>query len=98
MPDLLSCKDDCATIKTALDRYNVTDTCDGLYWMEDPDQMRIKQVKSSLLKKLRNNPKEKILIVFVLAGHGMQMSGKQVLLINEFNKYTGFYKFWGIEE
>ena len=49
------------------------------------------------MKLLRENPNEKILIVFILAGHGMQMAGKQVVLLNEFNRGTAFYKFWGIE-
>ena len=79
--------------------YGVTDRGpNDLYVMQDPDQKRIRKVKKSLLTVLKNNPEAKVLIVFVLAGHGMQVSGKQVVLLNEFNASSGFYKFWGIEE
>ena len=32
-----------------------------------------------------------------MAGHGMIINAKQVLLLNQFNAYSGFYKFWGAE-
>ena len=45
-----------------------------------------------------DNPDKNYLIVYVLASHGIQSSGKQIVLLNEFNKGTGFYKAWGIEQ
>ena len=35
--------------------------------------------------------------MFALAGHGIQLDGRQTILINEFDKRSGFYKMWSIE-
>ena len=50
-----------------------------------------------LLKKLRANPDTNYLILYVFAGHGMNVSGQQVLLINEFEKSKNFYKKFTVE-
>ena len=39
----------------------------------------------------------KFLIVYVIAGHGITSSGKQMVVLNQFDKSTRFYKMWGIE-
>lgn len=44
-----------------------------------------------------DNPDKNFLIVYVLASHGIQSSGKQVVLLNEFHAGTGFYRAWGVE-
>ena len=54
-------------------------------------------MQKSIKNRLKENPDKKYLIVYVLAGHGIQSAGRQVVLMNEFHKRTGFYKFWGIE-
>ena len=38
------------------------------------------------------------MLVFVVAGHGMNESGMQTLLINEFNPKTNWYKMWNLEK
>ena len=99
MPDLPATKQDCLTLRVALEAYGIVDRGpDNMYVMDDPNMKRVRAVKRSLMMMLKDNPDKKVLIVFILAGHGMQMSGKQVVLLNEFNADTGFYKFWGIEE
>lgn len=40
------------------------------------------------------NPDKKFLIFYVLAGHGMMVSGRQNMLINEFDPNKSFYKMW----
>ena len=49
-------------------------------------------------QKLEKSPKENIVIVYVLSGHGMIHDGRQVLLLNEFDKESKFYKFWPVEQ
>ena len=52
---------------------------------------------SSIRTRLGAHPQTKHLIVYVLAGHGFNVSGKHIMLLNEYSKRTGFYKLWGIE-
>ena len=43
-------------------------------------------------------PNELVLIMCLFASHGMIREGRQVILINEFDKTAGFYKLLGVEE
>jgi len=99
MPDLPQCKDDCASLREAMRRYLVLD--DGpeqLYKMDDnPDLKRLWRVRRHIRRRLMDNPDKNFLIVYVLASHGIQSSGKQVVLLNEFHAGTGFYRAWGVE-
>ena len=45
----------------------------------------------------RKNPDENYVVIHLYAGHGMIMQGRQVVLMNEFNKSSGFYKVLGVE-
>jgi hypothetical protein len=45
----------------------------------------------------QNDKEKKYLTIFVAAGHGMNISGQQVLLLNEFHASTKFYKTWKLE-
>ena len=49
-------------------------------------------------KLFKEKPLETILIMCLFAGHGMINDGRQVLLINEFDKSKTFYKTIGAEE
>ena len=49
------------------------------------------------MKKFAENPDTNYLILFVFAGHGMNASGQQVLLVNEFDKSSNFYKKLNVE-
>ena len=53
------------------------------------------KVCKDINRRCRENPDKKLLIVFVLAGHGMQVGGQQVLLLNEFK--NGFYAWFAVE-
>ena len=54
-------------------------------------------MRGELNKRARVNPEKKILIVFALASHGMQDSGRQVVLLNDFNAKKGFFNTWQVE-
>ena len=52
---------------------------------------------SNIKKRLNDNPDLNFLVLFIVAGHGMIFYGYQSLILNEFDKYTNFYKQWGLE-
>ena len=56
----------------------------------------MKRVMANIRKRL-DEPNTNFLIVYVFAGHGMDAFGKQVMLLNEYNKKTGFYRMFGAE-
>ena len=39
----------------------------------------------NIKQRIGSNPEKNFLVVYVLAGHGMIDSGKQVMLLNEFH-------------
>ena len=43
-------------------------------------------------------PPVNYLVIFLFAGHGMIKDGSQVLLYNEFDEKTGFYKMFRAEK
>ena len=43
-------------------------------------------------------PDSKILVVYVIAGHGQILNGQQAAVVNEFNSNTSFYKLWAVEK
>ena len=49
-------------------------------------------------KLCKQNPYETVLALFCYASHGMIQDGRQVILVNEFNQFKGFYKLYGAEE
>ena len=85
-------------MKAAMANYGVTDTANGLYTIEeDPELKQIMIVLRDIKIRLKNNPDRNFLIIYIMAGHGMQCVGKQVLLLNQFDRSSGFYKKWGAE-
>ena len=38
-----------------------------------------------------------MLVFYAFAGHGMQIDGEQVLLVNQFSVRNGFYEWWAAE-
>ena len=50
-----------------------------------------------MLKQIKGQPERKFLIVHVFACHGIQMDGKQMAVINDWEKSTTFYKMWPAE-
>ena len=56
------------------------------------------QIVKKLHQDFRKTPQDIVLIFCVFASHGMIQCGRQTILINEFDKATGFYKLIGAEE
>ena len=81
-------------------KYKVTDTgVDNLYTMEDnPTEKQVSQVLTDIRKRLRENPDKNFLVISCWAGHGMQLQGKQIVLINEFSPKSRFYKHCKVED
>ena len=84
-------------------QYGIEDTGpigdENLYVLNDEASARkMLKVMKSIRSRIMSNPEKNYLVIYMLAGHGMISTGKQVMLLNEFNKNTGFYKLWGIEE
>ena len=61
------------------------------------DKKVINKVRGDLKKRAEANPDRKMLIFYGFAGHGMQVDGEQVVIINQLNKRTGFYEWWAVE-
>ena len=81
---------DCELIKEVLDRYDIRDTGPvddkNLYVLNDSaTSAKIIQVMKNIRQRIGSNPEKNFLVVYVLAGHGMIDSGKQVMLLNEFH-------------
>ena len=51
----------------------------------------------AILKRIKSEPKKKFVLVYLIAGHGIQTGGLQTVVINEFDEKTRFYKIWGVE-
>ena len=51
-----------------------------------------------LRKDCKTTPNELVFIICLFASHGMIRDGRQVILVNEFDKSAGFYKLLGVEE
>ena len=69
-----------------------------IYLLDDtPTFKRVFKVRTGIAKRLKASPDNTFLLVYALAGHGMQMEGRQIVLINQYDSKTGFYKLWGIE-
>ena len=46
----------------------------------------------------KENPDKNYTVIHLYAGHGMIASGKQVVLMNQFNRPSRFYKWIGVEQ
>ena len=103
------CIKDCIDIRESLKDYGIEDVGpiahNNTWIVNDRDMDRtgdsptaikdqvMSEVKARLVKDWQTN----FLVLYVFAGHGMLAYGKQVLLLNEYNEETGYYKWWGIE-
>ena len=84
MGDLPNCSDDIESFKEAMRHYGVTDP-DDCYEIHDTDFKTCNLVFRKMQQRLMSNPEVNHLILYVFAGHGMNVKGQQVLLLNEFD-------------
>ena len=59
--------------------------------MTDPTKKRVSKVTKDLKEDISVNPDQQFLIMVTVAGHGMQLDGRQIAVINEHDKKVGFY-------
>ena len=108
MPDLVDkngeplCWKDCEDMRAVLEPFGVTDTGPiedkNMYILNNnATAKKVNKMMGNIKRRMKNNPKRNYLVIYVLAGHGMISGGRQILLLNEYNKSTGFYKLFGIE-
>ena len=60
--------------------------------------MKVIKTIADIKKRLAANPETNHLIIYIAAGHGMNVDGQQVLLVNQFDKNERFYKWFAIEK
>ena len=67
--------------------------------VEDPSYKDIMNLKNQLFKELKTwkEDNQKPLVIYIFACHGIQESGSQGVVVNEFDKRTEFYKIWKAE-
>ena len=58
----------------------------------------MKKLKEMIKEGQESKPPVNYLVIFLFAGHGMIKEGAQVLLYNEFDENTGYYKMFKAEE
>ena len=96
---LLECRADIEEIRIMAARYLISDYGkNDRYLLNDtPSYKKVLKTRSKLSNRIKTHPNETFLIIYALAGHGMQVNGRQVLLVNDFDKNTAFYRMWGVE-
>ena len=72
---------DCEEMREALKRYGITDTGpigdENLYVLNDnATAAKIRKVMQNIRHRIASDPEKNYLVVYVLAGHGMIVSGK----------------------
>ena len=97
MDDLPATIEDIACAKSCLSHYGITEKSAKFYELHDPSEKECNAAFKEISKTLQANSEENYLILLFLAGHGMNDSGQQILLINEFAKSTNFYKRLNVE-
>ena len=51
-----------------------------------------------MVTRIVTENEKNFLIVFVVASHGMNVNGQQVVVLNEFDPSQNYYKYWQIED
>ena len=92
MGDLPACRYDIKTFASAMERYQLNDP-ENIYNLDsDPTLSQTNKTMRTIMRRLQKNPDKGHLINFLLASHGMQKHGAQIVLINEFDTKARFYK------
>ena len=85
---------DVKTLYQALKRYQITDMgpANEFDLSEAPTAARYTNAMQLLQKMLSKYPDKKRVFIWLCASHGMNEFGRQVVIINEFDPRTCFYK------
>ena len=94
--DLKKCKLDCDKLETVFALYGFTNP-KNIYRLSDPDIKQVNAVRNAIPARFKEEPEKKFAVVILVAGHGIQLSGQQSVVINAFDKKTRFYRLWPVE-
>ena len=92
--DLKTCIDDINIAREHFARFDVTDMGenDKYLLLDVSDKKVVDDARSNLKKRIAACPELNFFIVMVFAAHGLQMDGKQTIVINSMNSRTGYYQ------
>ena len=96
MGDLPACTDDIDAFKEAMKHYGATDPED-CYVLHNANSKECNTTFRTLTQRLQKNPDTNFLILYVFAGHGMNVKGQQIVLLNEYDKPSKWYKMLHVE-
>ena len=71
---------------------------DDIIELKNVSFQQIKRAEKQLNMRIENDKETGYLVVYILAGHGIQRDGNQTLLTNEFDKQQKFYKCYPVEK
>ena len=91
--DLQTCVDDIESARLGFADFGVTDMGENnMYLLLDvTDKKVVDAARSDLKKRIKASPEKNFFVVMVFACHGLQMDGKQTIVINAFNVREGYY-------
>ena len=74
----MKCKDDIDAIRIMAARYAITDYGKNDSYLLDntPSYKRVFKTRTGISTRLRENPDKTFLLLYALAGHGMQVNGR----------------------
>ena len=94
MDDLPAAKEDIEVFKRVMNTYNV----DQEFFCADASYKEIQKLTLDLTKTFVKNKNTNFAVIYLVAGHGMNIDGKQIVLLNEFNEKTNWYRKWNLED
>ena len=95
MDDLEAPKKDCQIFHEVMQKFPIKE--ENQFFMYDPSSKEMNKLMMDLYKRFRKNKDTNYVLIFVVAGHGMNADGMQVLPLNEFDPNSNWYKMWNLE-
>ena len=78
--------------------YGITDSGpNGMYDMQDPTWLELRKVRVHVRDRIKLNVDRSFLIFYIFACHGIQIDGKQAVVVNGFDKRAEFYNLYVAE-
>ena len=98
--DLKTCINDIQIAREHFARFDVTDMGenDKYLLLDVSDKKVVDAARSDLKKRIKASPEQNFFIVMICAAHGLQIDGKQTIVINSLNSRTGYFHTCNIEQ
>ena len=94
--DLLTCYQDCDVMADVFKKFNFTQS-ENFFKLSNSPYLTYFKSNMALKKRFEKNPDKKYAVFYVYAGHGIQMGGRQFMVLNEFEKASNYYRLYGAE-